>query len=47
MPSWDLAFHCVAMAHIDPAFAKQQLLRMGLRMVSARQRSISGLRVGL
>jgi hypothetical protein len=24
--SWDLAFHCVAMAHIDPAFAKHQLL---------------------
>src|SRR5262249_38298324 len=24
--SWDLAFHCVAMAHIDPACAKEQLL---------------------
>jgi hypothetical protein len=24
--SWDLAFHCVALAHIDPAFAKEQLL---------------------
>ncbi len=24
--SWDLAFHCVALAHIDPAFAKTQLL---------------------
>lgn len=24
--TWDLAFHCVALAHIDPAFAKQQLL---------------------
>ncbi|MEL4356562.1 MULTISPECIES: MGH1-like glycoside hydrolase domain-containing protein [unclassified Luteococcus] len=24
--SWDLAFHAVALAHIDPAFAKQQLL---------------------
>lgn len=23
--SWDLAFHCVAIAHIDPAFAKEQL----------------------
>jgi hypothetical protein len=23
--SWDLAFHCVALAHIDPAFAKDQL----------------------
>jgi hypothetical protein len=27
--SWDLAFHCVAMAHIDPACAKEQLVRMG------------------
>lgn len=26
--SWDLAFHCVTMAIIDPAFAKQQLLLM-------------------
>ena len=24
--SWDLAFHCVAYAHIDPQFAKQQLI---------------------
>ncbi len=24
--TWDLAFHCVTMAHIDPAFAKNQLL---------------------
>ena len=24
--SWDLAFHCVTLAHIDPAFAKNQLL---------------------
>ncbi|MEI2825226.1 MAG: glucosidase [Dermatophilaceae bacterium] len=23
--SWDLAFHCVALAHVDPAFAKDQL----------------------
>jgi hypothetical protein len=27
--AWDLAFHCVAFAHIDPAFAKGQLLLMG------------------
>lgn len=27
--SWDLAFHCMAMAHIDPHFAKHQLRRMG------------------
>src|SRR5207248_1125094 len=24
--AWDLAFHCVAMARIDPAFAKKQIL---------------------
>ncbi|HEY2901975.1 MAG TPA: glucosidase, partial [Polyangia bacterium] len=27
--SWDLAFHCVAMARIDPAFAKQQVVLLG------------------
>jgi hypothetical protein len=27
--AWDLAFHCVAMSHIDPQFAKEQLRRMG------------------
>ena len=27
--AWDLAFHCVAMARIDPDFAKQQLVLMG------------------
>ena len=26
--AWDLAFHCVAFAHIDPSFAKEQLLLM-------------------
>jgi len=26
--AWDLAFHCVAFAHIDPNFAKEQLLLM-------------------
>ena len=24
--AWDLAFHCVALAHVDPAFAKAQLI---------------------
>lgn len=24
--AWDLAFHCVTLAHIDPGFAKQQLV---------------------
>ena len=26
--AWDLAFHCVALAHVDPTFAKDQLLLM-------------------
>jgi hypothetical protein len=26
--SWDLAFHCVPLAHIDPTFAKEQLILM-------------------
>jgi hypothetical protein len=24
--AWDLAFHCVALAHVDPEFAKEQLI---------------------
>ena len=24
--AWDLGFHCVALAHVDPAFAKYQLI---------------------
>jgi hypothetical protein len=24
--AWDLGFHCVALAHLDPAFAKYQLV---------------------
>ena len=27
--SWDLAFHAVALAHLDPAYAKSQLLLLG------------------
>jgi len=26
--AWDLAFHCVAIAHVDPEFAKRQLVLM-------------------
>ncbi len=26
--AWDLAFHCVPIAHVDPAFAKSQLILM-------------------
>ncbi|HEX4865277.1 MAG TPA: hypothetical protein VFV02_14495, partial [Acidimicrobiales bacterium] len=27
--AWDLAFHCVALAHLDPEFAKRQLILLG------------------
>jgi hypothetical protein len=27
--SWDLAFHCVALAHVDASFAKEQLVLLG------------------
>ena len=27
--AWDLAFHCVPLAHVDPEFAKAQLLLLG------------------
>jgi hypothetical protein len=27
--AWDLAFHCVTLAHIDPGFAKSQLILLG------------------
>nr|WP_230312743.1 glucosidase [Nakamurella alba] len=26
--AWDLAFHCIPLAHVDPAFAKEQLVLM-------------------
>ena len=26
--SWDLGFHCISLAHIDPQFAKDQILLM-------------------
>jgi len=26
--AWDLAFHCIALAHVDPEFAKTQLIFM-------------------
>jgi Glycosyl hydrolase family 63 C-terminal domain len=27
--AWDLAYHCIALAHVDPGFAKAQLLLLG------------------
>ena len=45
--AWDLAFHCIALALVDPDFAKEQLLLMTARVVHAPQRAIAGLRMGL
>ena len=45
--AWDLAFHCVALAHVDPAFAKYQLIAALPRVVPAPERRAAGLRVGL
>ena len=42
--AWDPAFHMIAMAEIDPSFAKEQLILFS-RMVHASQRAIAGLRV--
>ena len=36
--AWDLAFHCIPLAVVDPEFAKEQLLLLGTRMVSAPER---------
>ena len=44
--AWDLAFHCVALALVDPDFAKEQLMLIA-RVVSAPQRPAAGLRVGI
>jgi len=43
--AWDLAFHTVPLAMIDPDFAKRQLDRSNPRMVHASQWSSSSLRV--
>ena len=45
--AWDLAFHCVALAHVDPGFAKEQLLLLLPRVVHAPQRPAPRLRVGV
>ena len=44
--AWDLAFHQVALAHLDPAFAKYQLLLLCREWFSIR-RGAARLRVGL
>ncbi len=45
--AWDLAFHCVPFALIDPEFAKEQLWLHAVRAVPASQRADSRLRVGV
>ena len=45
--AWDLAFHCIPLALVDPDFAKEQLMLMTAGMVHASQRTDSRLRVGL
>ena len=45
--AWDLAFHCIPLALIDPDFAKDQLLLLGRRVVPAPERPGPGLRVGV
>ena len=45
--AWDLAFHCVALAHVDPGFAKYQLAAAVPGVVPAPERRAARLRVGL
>ena len=45
--AWDLAFHAVPWAHLDPAFAKYQLLVLLPRVVPAPERRAAGVRVEL
>ena len=41
--AWDLAFHCIPLAVVDPQFAKEQLLLLDARVVSAPERPAAGL----
>ena len=41
--SWDLCFHCVTFAIIDPEFAKSQLLLLPQARASASERPASRL----
>ena len=45
--AWDLAFHCIVLANVDPAFAKSQLTDPHTIAFSAPQRSIACLRMEL
>ena len=43
--AWDLAFHMIPFARLDPEFAKEQLSLLPARVVHAPQRPDSGLRI--
>ena len=45
--AWDSAFHCVALAHVDPAFAKYQLILLCREWFQHPERRHPRLRVGL
>ena len=45
--AWDLAFHCVPLALVDPDFAKEQLIADAARVVHAPERAAAGVRVGV
>ena len=45
--AWDLAFHTIALALVDPDFAKEQLDPLPPRVVHAPERPDTRLRVGL
>ena len=45
--AWDLAFHAIPWAHLDPAFAKYQLHGAAAGVVPAPQRRPAGVRVEL
>ena len=43
--AWDLAFHCVALSHVDPAFAKYQLILLCREWFQHPNGALAGLRV--
>ncbi len=45
--AWDLAFHCIPLALVDPEFAKEQLILLLREWYMHPNGQIPGLRVGL
>ncbi len=45
--AWDLAFHCIPLALVDPTFAKEQLVLMLREWYMHPNGQIPGLRMGL